>query len=86
MRQVRSHRATEELMHAGPKAASAAADDDHLRIKNLGEPPEGMTDISGELTKLDAYAFLVGDCPNPIREATIEDRGIPIWLIWIDRP
>jgi hypothetical protein len=45
--QLSRHRATKQLLHAGSKTATAAAYDDHFRLEDLGEPPEGMSDVPG---------------------------------------
>ena len=44
-----------------------------------------MSDISCELPKLHTYAFLVGYVTNPSGQAAIEDGGIPVGLIWVNR-
>ena len=45
-----------------------------------------MSDIPCKLTKLHTYAFLVGYVTNPSRQAAVEDRGIPVRLIGVNRP
>lgn len=81
-----SDRAAKDLVHRGSQPAAPATDDDHFRIEDLGESPKGMSDISCKLTELHTYAFLVGYGTNPGRQAAIEDRGIPVRLIGVNRP
>jgi hypothetical protein len=80
-----SDRAAKEVMHGGSHAAAPAADDDHFRIEDLGESPKGMCDIPGQLTELHTDAFLVGYFMNSMGQSAIENGGIPVRLIGINR-
>jgi len=58
--EVRGNGATQEVMHAGAQTAASAAHDDHFGIEDRGKMAESVRDVAGQLTKLNAYAFLVG--------------------------
>jgi hypothetical protein len=60
MGEVNSHRAAEELLHRGPDAPVAAADDDHFGVQEVGEPAQSMRDLARELPELDVYPLLLG--------------------------
>ena len=44
-----------------------------------------MRNISSQLAELHAYAFLIGYRSNQVRQAAVEDSGIPVRLIGVDR-
>jgi hypothetical protein len=85
VRQLGRHRATKELVHAGSKTAAAATYDDHFRIEDLGEPPQGMGNVPSQFTELNIDALSPSECTNPFSEAAVENGGVPIPLIRIDR-